>query len=454
MRTLHQAALALEEGRITSRDLVEASLERIADPAGEGGRTFTKVYAQQARASADVMDALRRANRAPSRFAGIPISLKDLLDVAGEPTPAASIVLADAPPAAFHAGVVRRVLAAGLIPVGRTNMTEFAFSGVGINPHYGTPQSPYGRVPGDPAAGRVPGGSSSGAAVSVADGHALAAIGTDTGGSCRIPAAFCGVTGFKPTARRVPRDGVLPLSPTLDSVGPLAPSVACCAAMDAILAGEDAADLPHLPAAGLRLAVPSNFVLDDMDAATERSIDRAMQRLDRAGVVVSHLRFTTLDMIMQANARGGFAVVEAYAWHRKLLARDGARYDQRVAARMMPGAAMAAVDYVELMQARPGIIAMFASELAPFDALLMPTVPIAPPPIAAFAEDDAYRRLNSLILRNSAPINFLDGCAISLPCHDPGDAPAALTLAAPGMTDRRLLAVAHAVEQVLQDVSR
>ena len=233
MRTIEEHVQALEAGTITAREIVETCLARIADPAGEGKRAFIKVHAEQARAMADAMDTLRRAGRAPSRYAGIPISLKDLFDIAGEPTPAGSRALADAPPATAHAPVVRRMLAQGFIPLGRTNMTEFAFSGLGINPHYGTPLSPWDRT-----SGRIPGGSSAGAGVSVADGMAIAALGTDTGGSCRIPAAFCGVVGYKPTARRVPIDGVLPLSPSLDSIGPLAPSVACAATIDAILAAE------------------------------------------------------------------------------------------------------------------------------------------------------------------------------------------------------------------------
>src|SRR6516164_5449611 len=199
----------------------------------EHAQAFTNVHTEQARAMADAMDSLRRAGRAPSRYAGIPVSLKDLFDIAGEPTPAGSRVLADAPAAAMHAPVVQRMLAAGFVPVGRTNITEFAFSGLGINPHYGTPCAPWDR-----AAQRIPGGSSSGTAVSVADGMAVAGLGTDTGGSCRIPAAFCGVVGYKPTARRVPLDGILPLAPSLDSVGPLAPTVACCVVIDAVLAGE------------------------------------------------------------------------------------------------------------------------------------------------------------------------------------------------------------------------
>ena len=448
MKTLAQAAAALAAGATTSRALVEACLERIDAPDGEGARTYVRVYRDQARASADAMDALRRAGRAPGPLAGIPISWKDLLDVAGEPTPAGSVVLADAPHAARHATAAQRLLAAGLVPMGRTNMTEFAFSGVGINPHYGTPRAPWGRKP--DGSGRVPGGSSSGAAVSVADGMALAALGTDTGGSCRIPAAFCGIVGFKPTARRVPLDGVLPLSPSLDSVGPLANTVACCAAIDAVLAGAPRPALPTVSPFGLRLLFPTNLVMDGLDAATERAMDRAVQRLDRAGVVMVHRHLASLDMIGQAHAQGGFAVVEAYAWHRALLATDVARYDQRVAIRILPGATMLAADYVALVQARRRIIAVFEAEMAGFDALAMPTVPIASPPIKAFDAEADYKRLNHLILRNAAQINFLDGCAISVPCHEPGDAPAGLTLAAPAMADDRLFVVANALENTIR----
>jgi aspartyl-tRNA(Asn)/glutamyl-tRNA(Gln) amidotransferase subunit A len=445
MRSLNEAVSALEAGTTTSRDLVEACLARIMDPSGEGARAFTKLYAETARAGADAMDALRRAGRAPGRFAGIPVSLKDLIDVAGEPTAAASLILADAPPATAHAPVVQRLLAAGLVPVGRTNMTEFAFSGVGINPHYGTPLSPFDR-----ATGRIPGGSSSGAAVSVADGMALAAIGTDTGGSCRIPAALCGVVGYKPTARRVPTAGVLPLAPSLDSIGPLANTVACCSAVDSILAGEPERTIAAVPVSGLRLAIPTNVVLDGMDEPTGRAIDRAVQRLDRAGALIDRRDFAAIDMLQEALKRGSLAAVEAYAWHRDMLARGRDRYDPRVAERILWGARMGAADYIAMVNDRKALQAAFAVEVAPYDALMLPTVPIAPPPVAEFAADEAYWRLNGLILRNPAIINFFDGCAISLPCHLPGEPPAGLMLAAPAMRDGWLFAVASAVEQALR----
>jgi aspartyl-tRNA(Asn)/glutamyl-tRNA(Gln) amidotransferase subunit A len=247
--TVRELADALEAGRITSRGLIEEALARIADPAGEGQRSFRLVYAEEARAAADAQDKLRKAGYRLSPLAGLPVSIKDLFDVEGERTLAGSRALDDAPRAPADAVILTRLKAAGAVIIGRTNMTEFAFSGVGINPHYGTPGNPWDRA-------RIPGGSSSGAAVSVADGQAVVAIGSDTGGSVRIPAALCGLVGFKPTQQRVPRDGALPLSTTLDSVGPLGNSVACCAITDAVMAGEAPLVPAPAEAAGLRLAVP------------------------------------------------------------------------------------------------------------------------------------------------------------------------------------------------------
>jgi aspartyl-tRNA(Asn)/glutamyl-tRNA(Gln) amidotransferase subunit A len=441
MQTLAQLTDALATGKTTSRALVEDCLARIADPAGEGRATFTRVYAQQARASADAMDALRRANRAPSRYAGIPISIKDLFDMAGEPTPAGSTILADAAPATSTAPAIQRLLQAGFVPVGRTNMTEFAFSGVGINPHYGTPKSPWNR-----AEGHIPGGSSSGAAVSITEQFAYAAIGTDTGGSCRIPAALCGIAGYKPTAARVPTAGAIPLSPTLDSIGPLAATAACCAAIDGILAGDPHRRLPAAQISGLRLLLPTNIAFANIDAATEAALDRAVAQLDAAGAAIDRRPLAAFDQINDAHANGGFAATQAYAWHRDFLATSAARYDPRVASRILPGADMSAADYFALMQARARIVAQFEADMEAYDALIMPTVPIAPPRIAEFADDNAYRRLNYLLLRNPSAINFLNGCAISLPCHAPGAPPAGLMLAAPAMQDRRILAISVAIQ--------
>ena len=444
--TIAQAAADLAAGTTTARKLVEACLDRITDPAGEGPRTFLRTYAEEARASADAIDALRRVNRHPGPYAGIPISLKDLFDVAGEPTAAGSKALAAAKPATAHAPVVQRLLAAGFIPMGRTNMTEFAFSGIGINPHHGTPKSAYDRP-----RGHIPGGSSSGAAVSVADGMALMGLGTDTGGSCRIPAAFNGIVGYKPTARRVPLAGVLPLSPSLDSVGPLARTVQCCATTDAILAAETPQTLPTLALRGLRLAVPGNFVMDGMDAPTTESFSRALTRLDNLGVRVTHLSFPQFEQIAAANSTGGFAAAEAHVWHRELLADQAEIYDPRVRTRIERGAAMTAADYIKLLADRARLIASFDAATAPYDAVALPTSPIAPPTIDSLTDDADFARTNALILRNCSLFNFLDRCAITLPIHRPGAPPAGLMLVAPAMADPRLFALAAAIEPILKD---
>jgi aspartyl-tRNA(Asn)/glutamyl-tRNA(Gln) amidotransferase subunit A len=336
------------------------------------------------------------------------------------------------------------MLAAGFVPMGRTNMTEFAFSGLGINPHYGTPRSPWDR-----AAGRIPGGSSSGTAVSVSDGMAVAGLGTDTGGSCRIPAAFCGIVGYKPTARRVPITGVLPLAPSLDSVGPLAPSVACCVAIDAILAGETPTPPPPVDLNGLRLGVPSNVVLDGMDTAVSAAFERALASLSRAGARIVHMPVPEFDEMPAVNAKGGFAASEAYAWHHTLLAEKGAQYDPRIRMRIQRGERMTAVDYLDLLAARQRLIASFDTRTRDIDALVMPTVPIVPPRIDELDDEGAYNRINLHILRNTALGNFFDRCSISLPCHRDGEPPVGLMLVGETLGDARLFAIAASVEAAL-----
>jgi aspartyl-tRNA(Asn)/glutamyl-tRNA(Gln) amidotransferase subunit A len=446
LQTISQAADALASGATTARALVEACLDVIEAPDGEGARTFIRVYKDEARASADAMDALRKVNRHPGRYAGIPISLKDLFDVQGEITAAGSKALAQAKPATAHATVVARLLTAGFVPMGRTNMTEFAFSGIGINPHFGTPKGVWDR-----ATGHVPGGSSSGAGVSAADGMAFMGLGTDTGGSCRIPAAFNGIVGYKPTARRVPITGVLPLSPSLDSVGPLARSVQCCATVDAVLAGETPRTLPGMSLRGLRLAVPGNMVMEGMDASTTEAFSRALNRLDNLGVRITHLTFPQFEQIAQANGTGGFAAAEAHAWHRELLADQAEVYDPRVRLRIERGRAMTAGDYIRLTQDRARLIASFDAATAPYDAVALPTAPIAPPSIASLVDDADFTRVNALVLRNCSLFNFLDRCSISIPASRAGEAPAGLMLVGETMGDARLFALANAIEPILKE---
>ncbi|HXP05513.1 MAG TPA: amidase [Stellaceae bacterium] len=435
-------AADLAAGRTTSRALVEAALARIADPAGEGSRTFTKVYAGQAREAAEAQDQLRKAGYVASPLAGLPVSIKGLFDVAGELTLAGSKALDDRPPATRDAPIVARLRAAGAVIVGRTNMTEFAFSGVGINPHYGTPGNPYDRR-------RIPGGSSAGAPVSVADGCAVVAVGTDTGGSVRIPAALCGVAGFKPTAKRISREGAIPLSTTLDSIGPLANSVACCAIADAVMAGETPIVPELVPIEALRLGVPQSFVLDDLAPEVASAFTEACATLSRAGARIVDLPLDELREYPRLSDRGLLVNSEAFAWHEELLARRGNEYDPRVRARIEFGRDVTAAAYIRLCAARADFIARVASRTADFDALLMPTVAITAPPIAAFARDEDYFRLNGLILRNTAVINFLDRCAITLPIQPPGAAPVGLMMVGEHGDDHRLLAMACSVEATL-----
>ncbi len=443
--TLATLADDLDNGRTSARKLVDECLARIADTLGEGARAFIHVDAEAAIEAAEAMDRLREVKAAPSPFAGIPISIKDLFDIKGQVTRAGSRALDDSPPAETDAPAVARLRRAGFIVIGRTNMTEFAYSGIGINPHYGTPKGAWQR-----SVGHVPGGSSSGAAVSVVDRMAHGALGTDTGGSCRIPAAYNGIVGYKPTQRRVPLEGAVPLSFTLDSIGPLARTVGCCAVLDAVLANEAIAPLQPRPIKGMRLAVPTTVALDDLDDAVARTFDRALETLSRQGALIERIAVPEFLDVAPMNARGGFAAAESYAWHRYLIASKGDVYDPRVSMRILRGESLSAADYVDLLGARKSLIARATGRVAPYDALLLPTTANTPPVIADLADDKAFARANLLSLRNCTLINMIDGCAISLPCHREGEVPVGLMLAASGGSDRRIFELAAAMEGVIR----
>lgn len=444
--TIQQLAADLAAGRTTARALAEDALSRIEDPKGEGKRAFVKVWKTQALAAADASDFMRKAGLVASPLAGIPVSIKNLCDVAGETTLAGSRALDDSAPAERDGPVVARLRAAGAVIVGSTNMSEFAFSGVGFNPHYGTPGNPADRK-------RVPGGSSAGAAVSVADRMAVAALGTDTGGSVRIPAAVCGITGFKPTARRVPLDGVVPLSSSLDSIGPLANSVEDCAIVDAVFAG-DPADVSFsvpepMPLAGLRLCVPKHFVMDQLDATVARAFERALEALAAKGARIDHIDMAELNELPAINASGGFAASEAYAWHRDLIARRAKDYDPFVAPRIMRGKDMTAADYIKLIHQRGDLQRRVAAITSNYDAVAMPTCAIVAPTLDEVATPDGFVKKNLLLLRNTTVGNFLDRCGISMPCHAPGELPVGFMLMGETMADRRILAMARSVAPVV-----
>jgi aspartyl-tRNA(Asn)/glutamyl-tRNA(Gln) amidotransferase subunit A len=426
--------------------LIERVLAAAAAPAA--AHVYTELFADSARAAARAADSALAAGRPLGVLAGLPVSVKDLYDIAGRPTLAGSVLRAGAPAAEHDAPAVARLRAAGAALTGLTNMSEFAFSGVGINPHHGTPRNPADAA--DAAVARVPGGSSSGAAVSVALGQAVAGLGSDTGGSIRVPAALCGLVGFKNTQSRTPTAGAFPLSHTLDTVCSMSRCVDDCLIVDGVLAGAPLAVTPR-SVRGLRLALPQTLLLDGLSPDVATAFERALTRLSAAGAQLVPLPLAELAEIAQINAPGGFSAVEAWAIHHEAMRTQRERFDPRVARRIALGEGVSAADYIVMLQRRRDWIARVEQRLAGFDALICPTTSITAPAIHDLVNsDEAFFKANGLLLRNTFPVNFLDGCAFSLPCHAPGSLPVGLMLAAPAGHDAALAGVALAVEALLQ----
>jgi aspartyl-tRNA(Asn)/glutamyl-tRNA(Gln) amidotransferase subunit A len=429
--------------RIPARERLDQALARISDPAGEGARACLSVYRAAALAAAEAADARTYTHVALGPLDGAIVTIKDLFDVAGEKTRAGSKVLAEEmPPAAADATVVHRLRAAGAVIVAKTNMSEFAFTGVGVNPHYGTPGNPADRA-------RVPGGSSSGAGVAVADGFCEIAIGSDTGGSVRIPAALCGVVGFKPSRQRIPTTGAFPLSDTLDSIGSLARSVANCAKADAVMAGEQPHPLEPAPLAGLRIGVAQGLPLENLDDTVGKRFPEALDRLERAGARLGNEKLPLFDDMARLFARGSILLAEAHAIHRDRIERRGADIDPIVRGRLERGREISAAAYIEVMRERAALVRAMDHRLADLDILVMPTTPIVAPRLDEVAAPKDFMARNMLLLRNTTIGNFFDLCAISLPLPRAGGLPAGLMLLARNGHDRRLLRISAAVERLL-----
>lgn len=434
----------------SSRELVESCLSRIHDSNGTGSLTFIRLFDDQARAVADGSDHLRRSGTPSLPLSGVPVSVKDLFDVAGSVTTAGSRVLRDAPPATRDAPAIARLRAAGAVIIGATNMTEFAFGSTGINSNYGTPPNPYDR-----ANARIPGGSSSGAAISVCDDFAVAAVGSDTACSVRAPAAYCGIVGFKPTASRVPLAGAIPLASSLDSIGPLAGSVANCAVMDAVLAAEDPAPLAAVPLKGLRLAIPTTVVLDDLEPAVAAAFERTVGILAKSGAVIDEIPLPEIAELLERGLAQRFTLIEGYAWHRELLETKRDRYDPAIAERLLGGAGIGAAEYIEALVTRARLIATSRSATAEYDAVIMPTLAITARRIADVQTDRAYAlETGRLTIRNPNIANVLDRCALTIPAHEPGKAPAGFTLMGEALADRKILAIGLSVEAVVKGALR
>jgi len=426
----------------SARERLEDALARIDDRKGEGARACLTVYREAARAAADAADARAKAGVSLGAMDGAIVSIKDLFDVAGEVTRAGSKVVAEeGKPAAADAPPVRALRRAGAVIVAKTNMSEFAFSGIGANPHYGTPGNPVDRA-------RVPGGSSSGGAVAAGDGMCEISIGSDTGGSTRIPAAFCGIVGYKPSRLRITRDGAYPLSFSMDSIGPMARSVADCQRADHAMAGEERAPLAAPSLGDVRIAVAQGMPLENLDDAVSNAFGHALERLTRNGARLRDKTLPLIDRMTEVNKRGGVQPAEAFTVNRDLLDRRGADMDQNIRSRLERARTISASDYIWMAGTRTGLIAEMDAWLADTDVLVMPTCPIVAPTQAEIAAPDAFARKNAMALRNTSVWNFFDCCAISLPI--PGAAlPVGLMLVARNGRDRELFAIATAAERAL-----
>lgn len=440
--TIEQLNQRLSRGETTREALVAQALSGAALPAAKN--VFTKLYPEAALAAARAADAAHHAGVMLPPLAGLPVSIKDLYGVAGETTMAGSLVCQGEPVQTEDAPVVARLRAAGSAIIGKTNMTEFAFSGIGINPHYGTPVNPT-----DSSVARIPGGSSSGAGVSVALGLAVAGLGSDTGGSIRIPAALCGIVGFKSTQKRVPLEGALELSRALDTVCAMTRSVQDCITVDGILSGA-MLKVRRRAIEGMRLAVPQTVVLEGLDHTVAQAFDRSLSILSEAGAQIIEIPLTEFAEISKVNAPGGLSPIEAYAVHHERLARAQAQFDPRVSARIMLGGAISAQQYIALLEKRRAWIARVERAVEGYDALICPTVPTVAPEIEGLiASDEAFFKANGQMLRNTFTINLLDGCSYSLPCHREGELPVGLMLSSIHGDDAQLSAVALAVEDTL-----
>jgi len=431
--------------RFSASERLDAAFARIDDPKGEGSRACLTVYREAARAAAVAADARAKSGISLGPLDGAIVSIKDLFDVAGEVTRAGSRLLAgEGKMAQADAPVVQRLRAAGAVIVAKTNMSEFAFTGVGINPHFGTPGNPADRA-------RAPGGSSSGAAVAAADAMCDIAIGSDTGGSVRIPASVCGIVGFKPSRQRVPTEGAFPLSYTLDSIGPMARSVADCARADAVMAGIAPWPLEPAPLAGLRVGVAQGAPLDNLDDTVGKRFPAGLARLEKAGVRFSDEKLPLLDDMAKLLARTSILVAEVYSIHGERLARGGDAVDPIVRGRIEKGREISAADYITTLRERARLIAAMDARLADLDVLVMPTTATVAPRLDEVADPKSFMARNALLLRNTTIGNFFDLTAISLPLPREGGLPAGLMLVARNGHDRCLLRIAAAVENVFAD---
>jgi len=444
LKTIETIQSQIRQGSLSVTQSVQEALARIHDPAGQGSSSFIAVFDEPALNIAAQQDQQLAQGKALLKLTGVTVSIKDLFDTQGDTTTSGSLVLRQHPPAKQDAQVIERLQKAGAIAIGRTNMTEFAYSGLGLNPHYGTPLNPFERD-----IGRIPGGSTSGGVISVTDGMATIAMGSDTGGSCRIPAALCGVVGFKSTAARYSQEGVLPLSRSLDSIGFLAQTVACCIAVDQVLAKEEFWQPVVSTEQPMQIGVLQNIVLDGLDADVKTNFERSLNILQAKGVHVHPVQSATINRVVEIQGQPRIVSAQAHAQFEEILNTQSEQMDLRIASRIVKGKDVSSAIYIRTMQEREQLIHAWHKELAGDAVWIMPTVPIIAPQLSELVQDDEYFRINALMLRNPGLFNFLDGCAISIPNHQPGQAPTGVMLVAPAGHDQQLLEIAKIIENHL-----
>ncbi|ATN36712.1 hypothetical protein ACO34A_23275 (plasmid) [Rhizobium sp. ACO-34A] len=446
-KSVAQLSALLQTGALDPRELAEETLDAIRTHADQS--IFTVLTPERALAEADQSAKRIAEGRSLGILDGIPIAWKDLFDMEGLTTTAGSTVLAKNPAVTADAAIVTTLKQAGMIAVGRTNMSEFAFSGIGINPHYGTPKNPASTdVP------RIPGGSSSGAGVSVAAGLVPVAMGTDTGGSIRIPAAFNGIVGYKGTRGRYAMDGVFPLAESLDALGPLCRSVQDAVWVDAAMRGRTSSEVVRGALEGQSLVVPETVFFDGIENGVAAAFEATLERLAKAGARIRRQAFPIFSQLFEMIAeRGALVTAEAYALHRERLhGEDAAGMDQRVVSRSLTGQKITAPDYIHILQVRRRMIAEMARSIAPGEILVSPTLPHVAPTIESLITDDAaFFAANGKTLRNTQIGNFLDWCGVSIPCGTgAAGMPVGCLLSGLPNTDEHLLSVALAAEETVR----
>lgn len=444
-RTAAGMTLAYRSGEAGPVAVTECLLSRIEKSMDD--RIFLEVTPERALSEAKASEARYKAGRPLSPLDGVPVGWKDLFHVAGARTTAGSILLKDSAPRTADMTCVANAVAAGTVTMGKLNMTEFAYSGLGLNPHFGTAFNPNDR-----RTPRSPGGSSSGSGAAVAARLVPIAIGSDTGGSVRVPSSYNGTVGFKTSTGRIDKTGIVPLAATYDTIGPLARSVEDCILADMAMRGALTSPVRRAEPPTLKLVVPTNVVLDDAEPAVEEQFEQTLRRLEAKGVKIVRKRSALLDEVVKlGNEHGTLISAESYTeYHEIADGADGRRIDRRVLARMLMGKAMSAHDVLSIQRARAKLIPQVAAELDG-GLLAMPTTPITAPAIGPLeADDDHFHAINRLTLRNPAATNVLDMCGVAMPNGRDGNGlPTSFLVSAPWGEDERLLGAALALEPVV-----